>query len=310
MLQLIPVALGATFVSYIMVNLQSGNVALAILGNGATPTAIRQFDLKYDLNHGLVYRYFEWLWQALHGNFGYSYVTQQSVVTEIAQRIPVTLELVFLALVIALATAIPVSIIVVRRPMKFADWTSRSVAMVGLSMPNFVFGAILLYIFAVKLHLVPSIGYVPLTQSVTGNLKIMILPALTLAFGFFAFYTRILRGDMIDQLMGEEYVQTAKSKGLSEWRILIRHVFKNSMFSFITVVGTNLGVLIGGSVVIESVFSLTGMGQLLQSSVLEKDSPVVQGLVAVICVAVVTANLLTDIAYLTLDPRVRYGAAT
>lgn len=309
-IQLVPVALGATFVSFIMVNLQAGNVALGILGNGATPTSIAQFNRQYGLNHALLYRYFAWLWHALHGNFGQSYETQQSVYSEISQRFPVTLELVILALLIALLTAIPSSILVARRPMKFVDWTTRSVAMVGLSMPNFVLGAVLLFVFAVKIHLVPSIGYVPITQSLTGNLKIMILPAITLAFGFFATYTRILRGDMIDQIMSEEYVQTAKSKGLSEFRILIRHVFKNSIFSFITVLGTNLGVLIGGSVVIEQVFSLTGMGNLLQSSVLQKDAPVVQGLVAVICVAVVTANLLTDIAYMVLDPRIRYGSAT
>jgi len=308
-IHLVPVALAATFVSFLLVNLQQGNTALAVLGTSATPESIHQFDLKYGLNHSLLYRYFSWLWQALHGHLGYSYQTQQSVASEIVQRFPVTLELICLGIFLAVITAVPASILAARRPMKAADWMGRGVAMVGFSMPGFVLGPLLLLVFAVKLKIVPSVGFVPITQNLWQNLRIMILPGVALGFAFFATYSRILRGDMVDQLYGEEYVLTARSKGLSEWRVLIRHVFKNSLFSFITVLGTNVGVLIGGAVVTETVFNLAGMGGLLNSSVQQKDSPVVQGLVGVICLSVVVANLLTDIAYLLLDPRVRYGSA-
>jgi peptide/nickel transport system permease protein len=309
LLQFIPVMVLATFASFVLVNLAPGNIAVALLGNSATPDQIRKFNLQLGLEHPIPYRYVQWFWHMLHGDLGHSYVNGQLVTSALAQRLPVTLELVILGLLLAMLTAIPVSILVVRRPMKFADWASRSVAMVGLSMPGFVFGPLLIYVFAVRLQLLPSLGYVPITQNLLQNLKIMILPALTLSLAFFATYTRILRGDMVDQLMGEEYVQTARSKGLSEWRIIIRHVFKNSIFSFITVLGSQFGVLIGGTVIVEQVFTLTGMGQLLQNGINQKDSPVVQGAVTVICVSVVVANLITDMLYVVLDPRVRYGSS-
>jgi peptide/nickel transport system permease protein len=306
---LVPVALVSTFISFMLVNFQQGNTALTILGTSATPTNIKEFNLKYGLDHGLFYRYFSWLWGALHGHLGYSYVTGQTVSSEITQRIPIDFELVLLALFIALLFAIPSSILSVRRPMGIADWTARGVSMVGLSAPSFVVGPLLVLVLAVDLKWLPFGSFVPLSQGIYGNFQTIILPAVSLGFAFYASYSRILRGDMIDQLVGEEYVHTARSKGLSEGRILIGHVFKNSLFSLVTVIGTNIGVILGGAVVVETLFNLDGMGQLLQSSVLQKDAPVVQGLVAVVCVTVVVGNLLADIAYMILDPRVRYGTA-
>lgn len=306
---LIPVALVSTFVSFMLVNFQQGNTALTILGTSATPTSVREFNLKYGLNHSLLYRYFSWLWHALQGHLGFSYVTEQSVSSEITQRFPIDFELVLMALLIALVFAIPASIFSARRQMGIGDWTARTISMIGLSAPSFVIGPLLVLLFAVDLKWLPFGAYVPLSQGLGGNLKTIILPAVSLGFAFYATYSRILRGDMVDQLASEEYVHTARSKGVSEWRILIRHVFKNSLFSLVTVIGTNIGVILGGAVVVETLFNLDGLGQLLQTSVLQKDAPVVQGLIAVVCVTVVVGNLLADVTYLLLDPRVRYGTS-
>lgn len=307
LLQLIPVLLGVTFITFAILNLLPGNVALAILGQNATPQAERELERQLGLNHPFFVRYGDWLNGLFHGTLGRSLESHQSVASILAQRFSVSLELIIVALLIALLTAIPLAVLAAKKPGGFADRFASVVAMVGLSVPGFVIGLALILLAAVKVKIFPATGFSPLSSGLISNLRSIFLPALSLSFVLFAIYSRMLRADMAEQLATEDYVVTARAKGISSWAVMMRHVLRNSMFGLITVVGLNLGTLLGATVIIETVFVLPGLGSLVVTSITDKDSPVVQGVVVLMAVAVVLANLLTDLLYAVLDPRVRYG---
>jgi peptide/nickel transport system permease protein len=182
------------------------------------------------------------------------------------------------------------------------------VSITGLSMANYVLALLLVLVFAVQLAWFPAIGFVPLSESVAGNLHAMALPAAAIAFPLFCFYTRLLRSDLVDQMQGEDYITTARAKGIGPWQILLRHAFRNSAFGLITVVGLNLGTLIGGTVIIEQIFALPGVGQLMLQAINTRDFVVVQACVVVFAMVTVLANLVADLIYAVLDPRIRYDA--
>jgi peptide/nickel transport system permease protein len=304
---LIPVLLGVTFLIFVLLNVLPGGSVLAILGTGATGGSKAELAKQLGLNHPFFYRYLLWLWHALHGDLGTSFITRQPVASTIFSRFPVSFELVVLAMFIGLATALPAAIFSARHPQGIVDWIVRALGMFSLSTPGFVVALYLLLFFAVKLKVFPVTGFVPLSQGLWANLRTMALPAITMSLALFGTYTRILRGDMIDQLVNEDYVLTARSKGVPERRILVMHVFKNSLFSLITIVGAQLGTLLGGAAIIETLFGLPGIGQLLLTSINTIDTPVVIAIVVIIAIIVVMMNLLTDLAYMMLDPRVKYG---
>lgn len=308
-LQLIPVCIGVTLMAFLLLNVLPGGSAIAILGTNATGGSIKALDNALGLNKPAYERYLLWLWHALHGNLGVSFITRQSVTSTIFARFPVSLELVVLSILIALCTAIPAAVFSARRPGGIVDWITRAVGMFGLSTPGFVLALYLLYVLSVRLGVLPVTGFTPLSVGLWANLKTMLLPALSQSAILFGSYSRILRGDMIDQLYSEDYVLTARAKGLGSLRVLFVHVFKNSLFSLITIVGAQLGTLIGGAAVIETLFGLPGVGQLLLISITDIDVPVVQGIVVIVALIVVVMNLVTDIAYMLLDPRVKYGTA-
>jgi peptide/nickel transport system permease protein len=305
--QLVPILFGVTFVSFMILNLLPGNVAYSILGDTATPSAIAILNKQLGLNHPLMDRYWQWLVSALHGNLGQSLLSDQSVTHIILQRAPVSFELGFLAILLALLVAVPSAVFAVRKPGGMVDRISTVVSMGAISMPGFVFALILILIFGVKLHLVNPTGFTPLSQGLWPNLKSLILPAISVAVFPFALYLRVLRGDMTRNYLDAHYVETARAKGLSETRILLTHVLPNSSFSLLTVVMLNLGTVVGGAVIIEQIFGLPGMGQTLVAGIYDRDSPVVQGIVVSLAVAVVAANLLGDILYIIFDPRLRHG---
>jgi len=309
LLMLVPVLLGVTFLTFMLLNVLPGGSVLAILGTRATGGTVAALSKQLGLNHPALYRYVLWLWQALHGNLGQSFLSRQPVTGVILQRFPVSFELVVLAMTIGLATALPTAILSARRPLGVLDWIFRGFGMLSLSTPAFVFALYMVIIFSVKIHLLPVTGFVPLSQSIPENLRSMALPAITMAAGLYGSYTRILRADMIDQLNSEDYVLTARAKGMTERNVLIRHVFKNSLISLITIVGAQLGTLIGGAAVVETLFGIPGVGQLLLSSINNIDTPVVIGTVVFIATTIVVMNLLTDLAYTLIDPRVKYGSA-
>jgi peptide/nickel transport system permease protein len=303
--QIIPVAIGVTFIAFGILNLLPGGTAATILGGNATPQAIAQLDKTLGLNHPLVVRYWNWIWAALHGHLGSSLVTQQSVSSIISTRAPVTAELGLMAIIFAMVLALPIATLSAKKSGGMFDRVFTFISLMSISIPPFVVGLGLIIIFALKLRWFSTTGFSPVSAGVGSNIKSLIMPAISLGLFYFAIYLRVLRGDMVQQVNTEHYVVTARGKGVSEWRVLFRHVLPNALFGMITVVTVNLGLLIGGSVLIEQVFSIPGMGYELISAVNSRDAPVVQGIVVCLALTIVLANLLADVLYTVLDPRVR-----
>jgi peptide/nickel transport system permease protein len=308
LLQAVLVLIGASIIAFGLLNVLPGSTAIAILGADATPSSINIVNQQLGLNKPVGIRYLDWLGNAVHGNLGSSFITQQSVLSTVAARVPVSLELVIGALLVALVTAIPAALISVRWRHRLVDRAFALLSVLGLSVPNFIVALVLILVLAVKLPVFPSTGFIPLSESVTKNIETMVLPVLSLSFVFFGTYTRLLRADMLQQLEGEDYVLFGRSKGASETRILLRHVLKNASFNMIMVVGTNFGTLIGTTVIIEEIFGLPGVGQLMITSIFNRDAPIVQGVVLVLAVVVVLANLASDLLHEWLDPRTRYAS--
>jgi len=308
LLQSIPVLFGVTFGTFCLLNLLPGTAALALLGTNATPEAVKELNIRLHLNEPFFTRYWNWLSGALTGHLGTSLVNGDAVTSILAQRLPVSLELVIFAFVLAILVAVPMSVLAARRRGGVADRVNIVVSMFGLSVPNFVVGLFLILIFSVHLKLFPAFGFTPLSKGLLPNLRSMLLPAITLALGLLAAYNRVLRADLVDQMEGEDYVVTAKAKGIPPRQVLLRHALRNSLFGLITLVALNLGTLIGGTVVVEQIFALPGIGQELLLAIGVKDVPMVQAIVAVVAVAVVVGGLLADILYAALDPRIRHGS--
>jgi peptide/nickel transport system permease protein len=308
----IPVMLGVTFVTFALLNLLPGGTALALAGPNASPKQVKQLAATLHLNDPFLTRYWHWLIGVLHGNLGTTLTSGvpngSTVASVLKARFPVTLELVLISVFLSCLLAVIVAVLSVYRPNGMFDRISMLVAVIGLAIPNFVLAILLVLVFAVHLQLLPALGFVPLSQGIWANLKTIILPCVSLAFPLFCVYTRVLRADLLDQIYGEDYIITARSKGLRQSQILIRHALRNSVLSLVTIVGLNIGVLLGGTVLIEQIFSLPGMGQALISAVQVEDITVVEGIVVVEAAAVVLTSLLTDIAYVFLDPRIRYGS--
>jgi len=308
LLMVSPVILGVSILTFWVLDLIPGNAAQQLLGPEATPEQIRALELELGLDRPAVLRYLDWLGGAVTGDLGTSLVNSQSVSGLIAERMAVTAELVALAFIVSLGLAVPVALLAAYRPNRLFDRVSMLVSITGLSVANYVLALLLVLVFAVELTLFPAIGFVPLSESVAGNLHSLALPAAAIAFPLFCFYTRFLRGDLVDQLQGEDYITTARAKGIGAWQVLLRHAFRNSAFGLITVVGLNLGTLLGGTVIVEQIFALPGMGQLMLQAINTRDATVVQGCVVVFAVVAVLANLAADLLYAVLDPRIRYGS--
>lgn len=308
-LQAVPVLLGVTFLTFSLMNLLPGSTAGALLGQSATREQIRVLTSQLGQDKPFFTRYVDWLGNAVQGNFGTSLASHQSVASVIGQRLPVTAELVILSFLLSIVFALPVAILAARKPNGLADRVSIVVSMLGFSVPDFVLGLILILVFSARLKLLPALSFTPLSQGLWANLKTVILPAATIGFVLFARYSRILRSDLVSQLVSQDYIVTAKAKGVSPWKVLTRHALRNSVFGLLTLIAVNLGTLIGGTVIVEQIFALPGLGQELFQSISQKDIIVVQAIVCLIAVAVVVANLVTDLLYAVLDPRVRYDAA-
>jgi peptide/nickel transport system permease protein len=299
----IPVLWGVTFLTFVVENALPGDAAQALLGANATPAEIRAESIKLHLNQPLLVRYWDWLWAALHGNLGNSLYSGQPVGPIIAQRLPVTIDLVVYALVVTLVISIPLAILCARKPGGIVDRTVMALCMAGLSIAPIVLALLLLQVFSGWLH-----NLLPALASGTGNdPRDLTMPALTLALPLAAFYTRFLRADLIEQMQSEDYTVTALAKGLSRWRVLTRHALRNSFIGLLTVIGLNLATLIGVTVIAENIFGLAGMGNELLQAIQHRDVPLLEGIVLVFAGFVVLVNLATDLLYSVLDPRIRHG---
>jgi peptide/nickel transport system permease protein len=308
LLTAVPIVIGVSILTFIVLELIPGNAAQQLLGPEATPEQIAQMEDRLGLNRPLGERYWEWLTGAIHGDLGRSLVSGQPVTDVLGSRLAVSAEIVGLAFIMSLGLAIPLALMAARWPNRFIDRTSMVVSTTGLSIANYVFALLLVLVFAVQLGWFPAIGFVPLSESVSGNLHSLALPAFAIAFPLFCFYTRFLRSDLVDQMQGEDYIMTARAKGLGPWQVMLRHAFRNSAFGLITIVGLNLSALIGATVIIEQIFALPGIGQLLLQAINTRDFIVVQACVIVFALITVIANLSTDVLYAVLDPRIRYGS--
>ncbi|HDZ08140.1 MAG TPA: ABC transporter permease [Pseudohongiella sp.] len=290
-----------------LVSLLPGDPAVMILGaGGVSPEAIAQLRLELGLDRPLVIRYFDWLGSALSGDLGRSPMTGQSVTDAILSRLPVTIQLGVMAIVIALALAIPLAMVSAYFAGSRLDRSISGVGFALMSVPGFMMAIFLILIFAVGLGWFPATGWVSLTDSPAANLRSALLPALSLAMIELALYMRLLRTDLIDTLQ-QDYITLARAKGLPNWLILTRHALRPSSFSLMTVVGLQLGGVISGAIIVEEIFALPGVGRLLYQSILQRDLLMVQGIVLFIATAYVVVNFLVDLCYSLLDPRVRYA---
>jgi peptide/nickel transport system permease protein len=307
---IVPVLWGVTFVTFTLTNLLPGNAARAQLGADASDAQVHALAVKLRLTGSFLSRYSHWLLALLSGSLGRSLVSGQAVSSIVIQRLPVSAELVVLAMGCALATAVPVAVLSARWPGGIIDHIATIAAVASVSVAPFILATGLIALFAVDLGWLPAIGYIPLSQGLVANLRGLLLPVAAVAVPLFGGYTRVLRGDLVDQVLGADHIETARSLGMSPWQILLRHALRNSLLGLVTLIGLNLGTLIGGAAIVEQVFGLPGLGSGLVQAIDARDVPVIQAVVIVFALGVVLASLLSDLAYRAIDPRIRLvGAA-
>ncbi len=306
LLNLIPVALIVLLVTFSLIHLTPGNPAYTILGEQASKSAVRLLDQKMGLNQPLAIQFLSYINHAIHGNLGRSLLDNEPVSQLIGTRLPVTLELSVLAVALSLVIAVPMGILAAYRANTWIDSVSRVLALVGAAVPNFWLALLLVYVFGVSLRWLPSLGWVPLNQGIGQNLLHLILPVIVLALPLVATTSRVLRGELIE-VLHSLYIQVARAKGLKEWAVVMRHGFKNAVIPVVTVVGLQVGFLLGGVVITETIFSLPGMGQLVVDAIFQRDYIMLQGSVLFLALVVLLANLAVDLSYAWLDPRIRYN---
>lgn len=309
LLSVVPVLLAVSFLTFMLVSLLPGCVECQVLGGESyTPEAVEAVREDLRLDDPLPTRYAAWLGDALTGDLGRSYNTRQPVLDAITERLPVTLEIVVLSMVLSVAVSIPLGMATAYRSGGTLDRLVTGGTFGMLAVPNFIMALLLIYLFAVSWGWFPATGWTYLTDDPVENLRSAFLPALALATSNIAVFTRLLRTDMIATLQ-EEHVLMARAKGLPTWRILCRHALRPSSFSLLTVSGLTIGNLLGGAVIVEQLFALPGIGRLLFEAIFQRDLLVVQGVVLVITVSFVVVNALVDVLYSVLDPRIRQGSS-
>lgn len=298
----------ATIVVFAAVHALPGGPATALSADSTDPAALAATMHRYGFDQPLPVQYGRWLVQVLQGQFGTSPITDLPVSTQLAQRIPITLELAVLSLLLGIVIGVPAGVVAAVRPGRATDAVASTVALGGLSIPHFWFGMVLILVFAVNLHILPSGGFVPLYGGVGQNLEHMVLPAIVLGTGLAAVLMRQTRAGMIEAL-GADYIRTARAKGLLEWQVIWVHALRNSLITVVTVLGLQLGLLIAGIVTVEVVFDIPGIGQLTLDSVYQRDYPTLQGVVLLTAAAYIVVNLLTDISYTLINPRIRVAGS-
>lgn len=303
-----PVVVLVSVVAFALVFVLPGDPALAVLGeerarNEEQYQVLRQ---QLGLDRPLPIQYLDWASRVVRGDLGTSTHSHFPVGKLLLEHLAPTLQLTLMALVFALLLALPLGIISALKPNSRADTTGTVFAMAGASIPNFWLGLLLILGLALWLRWLPPSGYLPPAQDLIGNLKLMIMPTITLGAGIAALLMRQTRSAFLE-VLGQEYITTARSKGLAERAVVLRHALKNSLIPIVTVIGLEAGHLMGGAVITEAIFSVPGVGSLAASSIFTRDFPILQGVVLMMALAVLLANLLTDLMYAWLDPRIRYA---
>jgi peptide/nickel transport system permease protein len=303
---LVPVLLAVSLLTFLIASLLPGDLAYVILGDQATPENVEALRRDLGLDQPIWWRYFGWLGHALEGDLGRSFRTGQTVLQAVVERFPVSFELMLLAQIIALVIGVPLAIICAARGGGPFDRFMTGTAFGMLSVPTFLSAILLIYLFAVQLRWLPATGYVPLSEDPLANLRFFILPALTLGLAEWPGIMRVLRSDMIATLQ-EDFITLAKAKGLKPSRILFLHALKPSSLTLVTITGINIGRLMGGTVVVEQIFALPGIGRLLVAAINTRDLIILQGVVLCVACGYVLINFIVDMLYVVLDPRIRHG---
>jgi peptide/nickel transport system permease protein len=300
-----PVLVIVALIVFMILRLTPGDPAAALVGDNGTSADIARIHASLGLDRPLPVQFVKWTGQLLQGNLGDSYYMKQPVTRLIAQRIAPTLSLSALTLVITLLLAVPLGVIAASRHGGWLDRMLMGLSVMGFSVPSFVVGYILIWAVALHAKLLPVQGYAPLSAGIGPWLTHLILPAITLSIVYLALIARVTRASVAEALT-EDYIRTARAKGISEARVLIRHALANAAVPIVTVIGIGVGLLIGGVVVTETVYAIPGLGQLTVDAVLARDFPLIQGITLFFSFVYVLINLLVDMSYLLLDPRIRY----
>jgi peptide/nickel transport system permease protein len=302
LLSLIPVLIGVSLIVFFMVRLIPGSALQMYMGTQveATPEQMEQLKRLFGEDKPIPVLYIEWVGDIMRGDFGYSLRTGRPVLPDILSRLPISLELTLYSLVLALLIGIPLGILSSLKQDTFGDFLNRIIGLIGLSLPQFWLAALMVIAFSSSQGWIPMGNYVSLFENPLQNLKMFFLPSLAIGFGFAAVVMRYTRNSMLEVLQ-MDYVRTAKAKGLPKRKVIIIHALKNAILPVITVTGFNAGYLLGGSIVIEEVFALPGMGRLALYAINQRDYPVIQAIMLVI----VLVNLVTDLVYAMADPRIR-----
>jgi peptide/nickel transport system permease protein len=304
--RLVLTLLAVSLFTFLLTALLPGDPALTILGENASDAQIASLREELRLDDPLVVRYVDWLRDALTGDLGASARTGQDVTEAIVERLPVTIELGLVSLAMSVAVAVPLAIWSAYRAGSLIDRFLTTTSFGVMAVPGFMLAMFLIIVFAVELQVLPSSGWVPFSESPRGNLESIILPAIALGANEIAIFMRVLRSDLVTTLQ-QDSITMARSKGLSTSRIMFFHALRPSSLSLLTIVGVQIGAIVGGSVIIETMFALPGIGRLLVDSIAERDLITVQGVALVIGVSVVVVNFLTDAVYSLVDPRIRDG---
>ncbi|MGH7096917.1 MAG: ABC transporter permease [Stellaceae bacterium] len=301
----IPIMIVVAVFVFALLHLTPGDPAAIIAGDAATPQAIAHIRAELGLNQPIYIQFGEWVWRLLHGNLGISIFTNLPVTTLIGERIGPTVALTVSTLLLSVVTAIPLGVIAAWKAGKWIDRATMVFAVLGFSVPVFVLEYILIYVFAIAVPVLPVQGYVGIGHGFLPFLAHIILPSVALSTIYAALIARITRASMLD-VLSQDYIRTAQAKGLSNEQVLIGHALKNAAVPIATIIGLGIALLIGGVVITETVFAIPGIGRLTVDAVLTHDYPVIQGIILVFSAAYVLINLLIDLSYTLLDPRIRY----
>src|SRR5438309_7774973 len=306
LLLMLPVAFLVTVGVFLLIHLSPGDPALIILGEDRSPQAIAQIHQELGLDKPLYVQYVIWLGHIGHGDWGRSITTHQPVATAITERLPATFELGLTALLWSLLVAIPLGTIAAVRRGSAADQVATGFTVAGVSIPNFFIGIVLIFVLSVSLRLFPFGGYVPFTEDPLESLRHVLLPAIALGTAGTAINMRFTRSSMIE-VLNLDYIRTARAKGASWRRVVFAHALKNALIPVVTVVGLQIGGIIEGAIVTETVFTWPGVGRLAVESIADRDYTIVQGIVLLAAFSYMFANLLVDLVYAWLDPRISYA---
>jgi peptide/nickel transport system permease protein len=301
----VPVLFLLSLIVFSLIHLVPGDPVQIMLGEENDPHALQALRRDLGLDRPLVEQFLRWLWRLLHSDFRRSLRSHQPVLEAISERLPVTIELTVVAMLISLSIALPAGVISALRRNSALDVLSTMTVLTGVSIPNFFLGILLIVAFAQELQWLPSSGYVSPLESLGLNLKTMLLPAVTLGTGLAAIIMRMARSSLLEVLR-HDYVLTARAKGLAESGVIMRHALKNALLPVTTIQGLQMGTLLGGAVLTQTIFALPGLGRLVVDSIFARDFPIVQGVFLFLALTRITCNFVVDITYALLDPRIRY----